>query len=128
MSNRLESEASPSEDVGHPGFGRRRSDGIGKTSAPARKTAVTGETAASNFKTLAQSERRKELFVDFIEPEAIEPTVLLRSVSILRNCDLNLVPTLDGGEQLKGFAHTMVRDEIASQSELLVRLREGTQP
>lgn len=95
MRNRLEglrsanhgSEPSPSESVGH-------------------------------FRAVVQSRRSngpQELLFDVVEPGIIEPAVLLRSVSILRNCDLNLVPTLDGGDQLQGFAHAMIREEIARQ-------------
>ena len=66
-----------------------------------------------------------EVLLDFVMPRIPDPAILRRSVSILQNCISLLVPNLDGGEQLKTMAATLIQDEIERHRELLNRLQEG---
>jgi hypothetical protein len=68
-----------------------------------------------------------EILLDFVMPRMADPTVLRRSVSILQACISRLVPDLDGGQQLKSMAVTLIADEIERHRELLNRMQEGVE-
>ncbi|MCR4264822.1 hypothetical protein [Nitratireductor sp. ZSWI3] len=64
---------------------------------------------------------------DFVAPGIPDPTIIRRSVSILKDCVDHLVPNLDGGEQLHELATTLLEEEIQRHQELLRLLHGGGQ-
>lgn len=53
-----------------------------------------------------------DILQDFIMPVIPEPAVLRRSMPILEHFMHHIVPTLEGGEQLKTIATTLLAEEI----------------
>lgn len=69
-----------------------------------------------------------DLLAEFVAPQALEPAILSRSVSILQHCITDLVPDLDGGDQLHDLAKALMEEEIERQRDLLDRMQEGFEP
>lgn len=66
-----------------------------------------------------------DMLNDFVTPSLTEPAILRRSVSILQRCISDVVPRLEGGDQLRELATSLMQDEIERHNELLGRMREG---
>ncbi|MFD2052130.1 hypothetical protein ACFSQT_31315 [Mesorhizobium calcicola] len=73
----------------------------------------------------AAGESLDEILSNFVMPGIPEPAILRRSVPILQHFITNLVPDLEGGEQLKTLARTLMEDEIERHRDLLGRMQEG---
>ncbi|MDX8515933.1 hypothetical protein [Mesorhizobium captivum] len=109
---------------------RRRMNGIGRTTSRAqgaKSAAGTERPDTAEFQPARDSagESLDEILVQFVMPAIPEPAILRRSVSILQHFVTQLVPDLDGGEQLKTLARTLMEDEIQRHRDLLGRMQEG---
>ncbi|WP_320251569.1 hypothetical protein [Mesorhizobium vachelliae] len=109
---------------------RRRMNGVDKTPKGAQGTksaAAAGEPETAEFQAsrYAAGESLDEILSNFVMPTIWEPAILRRSVPILEHFIANLVPDLEGGEQLKTLARTLIEDEIERHRDLLGRMQEG---
>ncbi|QPC42958.1 hypothetical protein HW532_09810 [Kaustia mangrovi] len=66
-----------------------------------------------------------EELVDFIMPRIAEPGIFQRSVSILEHLAADVIPRLEGGEELRSLATTLIEDEIGRHQDLLERIHGG---
>lgn len=113
-------------------IGRRRLHGVDKART-ARKDDSGAASRADEADTQlllptgSPGSSLDEILLDFVMPRMADPTVLRRSVSILQACISHLLPNLDGGDQLKSMAATLINDEIERHRELLSRLQEGVE-
>lgn len=111
---------------------RRRLKAIGKTAEGAQGANSSARTDVATGLQAAGAEGRKsldEILNDFIMPRLPEPAIMRRSVSILQHCVTDIVPTLEGGEQLRELARTLLQEEIARHRDLFEKLhgdREGS--
>ncbi|WP_246676275.1 MULTISPECIES: hypothetical protein [unclassified Mesorhizobium] len=109
---------------------RRRMNGADKAAKGAAGTksaaaAERPERAEFQASGEAAGESLDEILSNFVMPAIPEPAILRRSVPILQHFIANLVPDLEGGEQLKTLARTLIEDEIERHRDLLGRLQEG---
>ncbi|TSE02886.1 hypothetical protein C1D09_027995 [Mesorhizobium intechi] len=109
---------------------RRRMNGADKTAKGAQGTksvaaAERPETAEFQAARDAAGESLDEILSNFVMPAIWEPAILRRSVPILQHFIADLVPELEGGEQLKTLARTLIEDEIERHRDLLGRMQEG---
>jgi len=109
---------------------RRRMNGVDKAANRAQGTksaaaAEKPETAEFQSSQGAAGESLDEVLANFVMPVVPEPAILRRSVPILQHFVTHLVPGLEGGEQLKTLARTLMEDEIERHRELLGRMQEG---
>ncbi|PBB24203.1 hypothetical protein [Mesorhizobium sp. WSM4304] len=109
---------------------RRRMNGADKAAkgAPGTKSAAAAErpeTAEFQASGEAAGESLDEILSNFVMPAIPEWAILRRSVPILQHFIANLVPDLEGGEQLKTLARTLIEDEIERHRDLLGRMQEG---
>jgi len=109
---------------------RRRMNGTDRTTSGAQGTKSAAGTAkpdAAEFHLADGSagESLDEILVKFVMPAIPEPAILRRSASILQNFVTQQIPDLDGGEQLKALARTLMEDEIQRHRNLLGRMQEG---
>lgn len=68
-----------------------------------------------------------EILIDFVMPHLPEQAILRRSVAILQHCVTDLIPTLEGGDQLKGLAQALMDEEIERHRVLLGKLQGGSE-
>ncbi|RWA64018.1 MAG: hypothetical protein EOQ30_26920 [Mesorhizobium sp.] len=109
---------------------RRRMNGVdqgakrpqGTKSTAAAERPETEEFQASRD---AAGESLDDILINFVMPTNPEPAVLRRSVPILQHFITNLVPDLEGGEQLKTLARALIEGEIERHRDLLGRMQEG---
>lgn len=123
-------EAQQAEGLGQKAINRRRLNGIDKASGHTRETGAAAqsnrpETADFQSSSNPAGQSVDDALIDFVMPRIPEPAILRRSVSILQHCVTELVPDLDGGDQLKNLAKTLIDDEIERHRELLGRLQGG---
>jgi hypothetical protein len=109
---------------------RRRLNNVEKAAARTRETngaarSERPETADFQPPSGSSGKSLDDALIDFIMPRIPDPAILRRSVSILQHCVTDLVPDLEGGEQLKNLARTLMQDEIERHRELLGRLQGG---
>jgi hypothetical protein len=109
---------------------RRRLNGIGKTANRSQEASAASQSdrpegADFQYSSDATGKSLDDALIDFVMPRIPEPAILRRSVFILQNCITDLVPSLEGGEQLKSLARTLMEDEIERHRELLGRLQGG---
>ncbi|WP_245492974.1 MULTISPECIES: hypothetical protein [unclassified Mesorhizobium] len=109
---------------------RRRLNGIGKTTSRTNQAGAAKQSdrpEAADFQTSqdAAGTSLEDALIDFVMPRISDPVILRRSVSILQDCITHLVPNLDGGEQLKDLARTLMWDEIGRHRDLLGQLQGG---
>lgn len=110
---------------------RRHIDAVHLKTGRSRETGATEQPATAEARPSASSRPTMsvdDLLAEFVAPQALEPAVLSRSVSILRHCIADLVPNLDGGEQLHELATALMEEEIERQCSLLDRMQEGFEP
>ena len=62
-----------------------------------------------------------EILDAFVRPRVSDAGVLRRSLPILRHFVEEIIPRMEGGEQFKHIAATLVQDEINKHRELLQR-------
>lgn len=109
----------------------------------ARQQQKTSETRYGKATRTGKDERADELsqrsdaptakrsledeILDFTTPNLAGSTVLRRSVPILRYCISDLIPELEGGDQLRGLARSLMEEEIERHSELMARLQKETE-
>jgi hypothetical protein len=67
-----------------------------------------------------------EVLLDFVMPVGAEPGILRRCVPILQRFVVDLVPDLEGGEQLRTLAVTLMEEEIERHRNLVGRMQEGS--
>ncbi|MDX8477458.1 hypothetical protein RFN28_03065 [Mesorhizobium sp. VK24D] len=91
-------------------------------SAAAAERPETAEFQASRD---AAGESLDDILINFVMPAIPEPAILRRSVPILQHFITNLVPDLEGGEQLKTLARALIEGEIERHRDLLGRMQEG---
>ncbi len=110
---------------------RRRLRGIDKVAPRTREAAPA--SAADHAETFgfesaggATGKSLDDILLEFVMPLIPDPAILRRSVPILQHLIADLVPGLEGGEQLKSLATTLIKDEIERHRELLGRLRGGS--
>lgn len=123
-------EAQQAEGVRGQAINRRRLNGVNKAAARAREAdapSSSDRAASADFQSSsgAAGKSLDDALIDFVMPRIPEPAILRRSVSILQHCVTHLVPDLEGGEQLKSLARTLMQDEIERHRELLGRLQGG---
>lgn len=66
-----------------------------------------------------------DLLLDFVMPSLSESAVLRRSVPLLQHCVAQMIPDLNGGEQLRSLAKMLMQDEIERHRNLIGRLQGG---
>ncbi|SFT53994.1 hypothetical protein [Mesorhizobium sp. YR577] len=123
-------EVRQAQDVRGQAINRRRMNGIDKASSRAQGTKSTAsaerpETTEFQPSQGSTGKSLDEILIDFVMPSIPEPAILRRSVSILQHFVTHQVPDLDGGEQLKTLARTLMEDEIERHRNLLGRMQEG---
>ncbi|MER8967105.1 hypothetical protein NKI25_15480 [Mesorhizobium sp. M0808] len=123
-------EGRQAEGVRGQAISRRRMNGVDKAANRAQGTksaagAERPETAEFQASQGAAGESLDEILANFVMPNIPEPAILRRSVPILQHLVMHLVPTLEGGEQLKTLARTLMEDEIERHRDLLGRMQEG---
>ena len=122
-------EARQAEGIRGQSINRRRLNGVEKAArmreANAASSSDRPEAADLQASLGATGKSLDDALIDFIMPRIPDPAILRRSVSILQHCVTNLVPDLEGGEQLKNLALTLMQDEIERHRELLGRLEGG---
>lgn len=123
-------EAQQAEGLSQKAINRRRLNGIDKAAGHTRETGAAAqsnrpETADFQSSSNSAGQSVDDALIDFVMPRIPEPAILRRSVSILQHCVTELVPDLDGGDQLKSLAKTLIDDEIERHRELLGRLQGG---
>ncbi|RWC50599.1 MAG: hypothetical protein EOS55_01340 [Mesorhizobium sp.] len=123
-------EVRQAESVRGQSINRRRMNGVDKAANRAQETkSVAGtekpETAEFQPSPGAAGESLDEILVNFVMPSIPEPAILRRSVPILQHFVTHMVPDLEGGEQLKTLARTLMEDEIERHRDLLGRVQEG---
>ncbi|RWB60737.1 hypothetical protein [Mesorhizobium sp.] len=123
-------ELRQAEGVRGQGIYRRRMNGTGRATNRAQGTKPTAGTEkpdTAEFQTAHGSagESLDEILTKFVMPAIPEPAILRRCASILRHFVTQQVPDLDGGEQLKALARTLMEDEIERHRDLLGRMQEG---
>jgi hypothetical protein len=108
---------------------RRRLNGVelrpnraGKADGSDR-TDPAGKPAPEAFETDAGRSLDEDL-IEFVMPKVAGPAILRRSVSILRYCIADLVPGLDGGDQLRDLAQSLMEEEIERHRDLWERLQK----
>ncbi|MER9253825.1 hypothetical protein NKI59_18730 [Mesorhizobium sp. M0598] len=125
-------EARQAESVRGQAISRRRTNGVGKKAANGTQGARSAagaegpETAEFQASQGAAGESLDEILANFVMPNIPEPAILRRSVPILQDLVTHLVPSLEGGEQLKTLAKTLMEDEIECHRDLLGRMQEGS--
>jgi len=112
-------------------IGRRRMNDAERASGRAGQTASAG--AAEDPQVIEFQPVRNaadlsldEMLIDFVMPVGAEPGILRRCVPILQRFVADLVPDLEGGEQLRTLAVTLMEDEIERHRYLLGRMQEGS--
>jgi hypothetical protein len=123
-------EAQHAEGMRGQAINRRRLNGVDKAAgrtqeANAASQSDRPQTADFHYASGASGKSLDDALIDFVMPRIPEPAILRRSVSILQHCVTQLVPGLEGGEQLKSLAKTLMQDEIERHRELLDRLQGG---
>ncbi|MER9967721.1 hypothetical protein [Mesorhizobium sp. M0060] len=123
-------EGRQAESVRGQAISRRRMNGVDKAANRAQGTksaagAERPETAEFQASQGAAGESLDEILANFVMPNIPEPAILRRSVSILQHLVTHLVPGLEGGEQLKTLARTLIEEEIERHRDLLGRMQEG---
>jgi hypothetical protein len=68
-----------------------------------------------------------DVLVQYVRPRVPDPAILRRAASILENCIRELLPRLEGGEQMRSMADALMRDEIDRHLEILKKLHGGTE-
>ncbi|EKF17682.1 hypothetical protein [Nitratireductor pacificus] len=121
-------EAPPGESVRPQPVGRRRLKGSEKVSERDRKPSVSAaseeaDVAELDARVAAGARSIDDALNDLVMPRLSEPGILRRSVPILQHFVSEIIPRLDGGEQLKILATSLMRDEIDRHRELLGRLQ-----
>lgn len=109
---------------------RRRMNGVDQGTKRAQETksaaaAERPETAEFQASRDAAGESLDDILINFVMPAIPEPAILRRSVPILQHFITNLVPDLEGGEQLKTLARALIEGEIERHRDLLGRMQEG---
>lgn len=105
-------------------------NGVDKAASRAQGTtsaAGTEKPGTAKFQSSRgmAGESLDEALINFVMPAIPEPAILRRSVAILQHLVAHLVPDLEGGEQLKTLARTLMEDEIERHRDLLARIQEG---
>jgi hypothetical protein len=123
-------EVRQAEGVRGQAINRRRMNGVDKAASRAQGTtsaAGTEKPQNAEFQPSqgTYSESLDEAIINFVMPGIPEPAILRRSVPILQHFVTHLVPGLEGGEQLKTLARTLMEDEIERHRDLLGRIQEG---
>ncbi|TKT74543.1 hypothetical protein XW59_024145 [Aquamicrobium sp. LC103] len=109
---------------------RTHANAVERQSGRIRHSDGTSASAISQHQTsysAGAAPRRSinDMLFDFISPDIPDPAILRESASILQHCVTNLVPTLEGGEQLRDFATALMEEEIERHQDLKARLGEG---
>lgn len=123
-------EAQQAEGFRGQAINRRRLNGVDKAAGRTREANATSRSdrpETPDFQSSSGSTGKSidDALIDFVMPRIPEPAILRRSVSILQHCVTELVPGLEGGDQLKSLARTLIKDEIERHRELLSRLQGG---
>ncbi|MGX5844385.1 hypothetical protein ACWGTI_27080 [Mesorhizobium sp. ArgA1] len=123
-------EVRQAEGVRGQAINRRRMNGVDKAANRAQGTksaagAEKPETAEFQSSRGPAEQSLDEILINFVMPSIPEPAILRRSVPILQHFVTHLVPDLEGGEQLKTLARTLMEDEIERHRDLLGRMQEG---
>ena len=123
-------EVRQAEGVRGQAINRRRMNGADKASNRALGTksadgAEKPQTAEFQPSPGQAGESLDEILINFVMPSIPEPAILRRSVPILQHFVTDMVPDLEGGEQLKTLARTLMEDEIERHRDLLGRMQEG---
>lgn len=122
--------SSEAVDPRDPIIGRRRLDGV---DAPNARTAEAGagsrperaDAGAAPALPSLGGRSLEEVLLDFVAPRVDAPGLMRRSIAILQHCAAEIVPKLEGGEQLRTLARNLIEDEIARHRDLLHRLQRG---
>lgn len=114
-----------------PAINRRRLHSIEPRSEEAGKAGRSerSETAARSAGKAAGPSAKRSLddeLQDFIMPKGAGSAILRRSVPILRYCISDLVPQLEGGDQLRSLAQSLMEEEIERHRDLMARLQKET--
>lgn len=109
---------------------RRRLASIGRSGAGAAAAdgaAGADETALAAFAGSGAEAGKSldEILDEFVMPSIADPAILKRSVSLLQAFVDDLVPHLEGGEQLRDLARSLMGEEIERRRELMTRIQEG---
>lgn len=123
-------EVRQAEGVRGQAINRRRMNGVDKAASRTQGTksadgAQKAETAEFHPSQGKAGKSLDEILTEFVMPSIPEPAILRRSVPILQHFVTHLVPDLEGGEQLKTLAKTLMEDEIERHRDLLGRMQEG---
>ncbi|MDG4884032.1 hypothetical protein [Mesorhizobium sp. WSM4884] len=117
------------EGVRNQTISRRRMNGVDQVAKRAQGTKAAAaempETAEFQASREAAGESLDDILINFVMPAIPEPAILRRSVPILQHFITNLVPELEGGEQLKTLARALIEGEIERHRDLLGRMQEG---
>lgn len=112
-----------------PSFDRQRLDSTRRAANRARHTDANSpaqDADASSLQAPASSgQSLDDVLLDLVTPRIDDPSLLRRSVSILEHCVDNVLPTLEGGDQLRHLAATLIEDEIQRHRTLLERMQGG---
>ncbi|OCC06703.1 hypothetical protein BA190_00235 [Labrys sp. WJW] len=115
-----------------PPVNRRRLHSIDSRSEEAGKAGRSerSETAARSTGRAAGLSAKRSLddeLQDFVMPKGAGSAILRRSVPILRYCITDLVPQLEGGDQLRSLAQSLMEEEIERHRDLMARLQKETE-
>lgn len=84
-----------------------------------------GDVADLGFSTDTQAGKSLDaILAEFVMPEIADPSILKRSTAILQTFVEDIVPTLEGGDQLRDLARSLMAEEIAWRRDLLARMQE----
>ena len=119
------------ESVRGQSIGRRRMNDAERAASRARQ-AASAEAAEDPQVPEFQPARNAadlsldEVLLDFVMPVGAESGILRRCVPILQRFVADLVPDLEGGEQLRTLAVTLMEEEIERHRNLVGRMQEGS--
>jgi hypothetical protein len=106
---------------------RRRLSVAGKPGTQASEADGADEAALLAFASSGAEAGKSldEILDEFVMPSIADPAILKRSVSLLQTFVDDLVPHLEGGDQLKELARNLMGEEIERRRELMTRIQEG---
>lgn len=127
--DRTARDSQNTEGIRPASINRRRLNSIGKTAAKTREAVATTQAdrpdQAQPQNGSAARQSLDEILIDFVMPRITDPVILRRSIAILQHCITDIVPRLEGGDQLKGLARALMLDEIERHRELGGQVQGG---
>lgn len=106
---------------------RRSLSKIGKANSRAAEASDTQQKDLGELDFAADTQSARSLdaiLADFVMPSLADPAILKRSNAILQAFVDDIVPGLEGGEQLRELARSLMADEIVRRRELMARMQE----